>query len=101
MSSVGYRKSFKTFLLLAALAWVMSSVLAQFGYGAEAVEDVAAAGEKFVSGTPRVLGGATLELRGEATITGAEVKLKQVCRWSEADKAAFEPVADFVVARIG
>src|SRR5262249_10963636 len=38
---------------------------------------------------------------GEATITGVEVKLKQVCRWSEADKAAFEPIADFIVARMG
>src|SRR3954462_12815282 len=38
---------------------------------------------------------------GVATVTGGEVKLKQVCRWSDTDKAAFEPVADFVVARMG
>ena len=44
----------------------------------------------------RALAGATLELRGEATITGGDVKLKQVCRWSDTDKAAFEPIADFL-----
>ena len=39
--------------------------------------------EKFVPGTARFAAGATLELRGEATVVGDEVKLKQVCRWSE------------------
>jgi flagella basal body P-ring formation protein FlgA len=56
--------------------------------------------EKFVPGTSRYIAGATLEVRGEATITGAEVKLRQVCRWSDADKAAFAPMADLVVCRI-
>ena len=49
----------------------------------------------------RFFAGATLEIRSEATILGGEVKLRQVCRWSEADKAAFEPVADMVLARMG
>jgi flagella basal body P-ring formation protein FlgA len=102
----GIRTSFRTVLLLTALAWVVTSLLASFGYGAEPAADAAAdtAGtvqEKFVPGKPRISAGATLELRGEATIAGTEVKLKQVCRWADADKAAFEPVADLVVTRLG
>lgn len=56
--------------------------------------------EKFAPGTTRFFAGATLEMRSEATILGGDVKLRQVCRWSDADKAAFEPVADLVLARI-
>ena len=31
---------------------------------------------------------------------GEEVKLRQVCRWVDADKAAFEPMADLVLMRL-
>src|SRR4051812_32207207 len=98
-SQIAYRKSLRTVLALAALAWAAQWLLAGDARGAEAMTD--APQERFVAATPRFLGGATLELRGEATVTGGEVKLKQVCRWSDMDKAAFEPVADFVVARMG
>jgi flagella basal body P-ring formation protein FlgA len=91
--------------LLAALAWAAASLLAQFGYAAEPTSVPASSPgtvqEKFIPAQPRMISGATLEFRGEATITGTEVKLKQVCRWAEADKAAFEPIADFIVARMG
>ena len=39
----------------------------------------------------RVAAGATLELRGEASVYGGEVQLKQVCRWSDADAAGLPP----------
>ena len=42
----------------------------------------------------------TLELRSDATIVGAEIKLKQICRWTATDQAAFAPLADFIVNRI-
>ena len=38
-------------------------------------------------------------MRAEATVLGAEVKLRQVCRWSGADDAVFAPLADLVLAR--
>ena len=39
-------------------------------------------------------------MRTEATIVGAEVRLKQVCRWSDADASAIVPIAELIVARI-
>src|SRR4051812_24970673 len=56
--------------------------------------------EKFVPGGQRFYTGATLELRNEASVIGEEVKLKSVCRWADADKAAFDPIADLVLLRI-
>jgi flagella basal body P-ring formation protein FlgA len=41
-----------------------------------------------------------LELRAEATVTGRDVKLKQVCRWSESQNRLFEPVAELVVGHL-
>lgn len=56
--------------------------------------------EKFVPGNTAAAGG-TLELRSEATVAGGDVKLRQICRWSDADKAIFAPIADLVVFRVG
>jgi flagella basal body P-ring formation protein FlgA len=58
------------------------------------------AAEKFVPGSAHFADGATLEVRGDATILGAEVKLKQICRWADSDAQAFLPVADLVIMRI-
>jgi flagella basal body P-ring formation protein FlgA len=92
-------------LLLAVLAWAAASLLAQLGFAAEPTSapgpGPGTVQEKFIPAQPRMISGATLEFRGEATITGTEVKLKQVCRWAEADKSAFEPIADFIIARMG
>jgi flagella basal body P-ring formation protein FlgA len=54
--------------------------------------------EKFVPGFagPAPLMG-TLELRGEATVYGSDVKLKQICRWSDVDATAFAPIADLTL----
>ena len=97
------RRSFHLILTLAAIAWVLQMALAQWSVGEEITSEPAPSitQEKFVPGTRRFLAGATLELRGEATITGGDVKLRQICRWSDADKAAFEPVADLIVTRLG
>jgi flagella basal body P-ring formation protein FlgA len=56
--------------------------------------------EKFVPGGERFYAGATLELKGEVSLIGEEVKLKQVCRWADGDKAAFESIADLVLFRL-
>jgi len=52
--------------------------------------------ERFVPAPARH--GVTLELRSEATVHGADVKLKNVCRWADSDTAFFSPIADLIVA---
>jgi flagella basal body P-ring formation protein FlgA len=39
-------------------------------------------------------------LKGEISVIGEEVKLRQVARWADGDKAAFEPIADLVLFRL-
>ena len=41
--------------------------------------------EQFVPGAEHDSPGMTLELRSEAKISGAEIRLRQICRWSNAD----------------
>ena len=117
------RKKVQFMVALTILAWATQTLFHQWGYGNDlsAQERLAprqperpaagrpgaqrspaerrAAGEKFVPGTARFAAGATLEMRTEATVLGAEVKLKQICRWSSSDDAVFAPLADLVLAR--
>jgi flagella basal body P-ring formation protein FlgA len=92
------RKRIQVLVAVVLLAWATQTLLHQWGFGAEIPVDRAV--EKFVPGTDRYIAGATLEMRGDATIVGAEVRLKQVCRWSDADAQVFVPVADLVVMRL-
>src|SRR5687767_8009965 len=89
------RKQVQLLLALTILAWATQTLFAQWARGAE----VEAAPSAFV---PRegAATGATIELRGEARVYGAEVKLKQVCRWSDNDAAMFAPVGDIVLAKL-
>ena len=107
---ISKRKTVQLMVILTILAWATQTLFHQWGFG----QDVTASPvptqtrsqaqptqqDKFVPGTARFAAGATLELRGEATVIGPEVKLRQVCRWSSRDAAAFAPVADLVLARI-
>lgn len=52
-----------------------------------------------VAGIARGQAPATLELRAEANITGAEVRLKQLARWPQRDNAFFASLLDLTVAR--
>jgi flagella basal body P-ring formation protein FlgA len=56
--------------------------------------------ETFVPGEDRFANGATLELRSAATIVGGDIKLKQICRWTDQDTQVFAPIADFVIDHI-
>ncbi len=102
------RKKVQLLVILTIMAWATQTLMHQWGYGAESLparapeqpaDDAQPAAEKFVPGSARFTAGATLELRAEATIYGPEVKLKQLCRWADADAALFVPVADLVLAR--
>src|SRR3954466_3336718 len=100
------RKTVQLMVWLTILAWAPQVLFAQWAHGAEPGVQYAqvpvelGGSEKFVPGGERFYAGATLELRGEVTVIGEEVKLKQVCRWPDADKAAFEPIADLVLMRL-
>jgi flagella basal body P-ring formation protein FlgA len=105
-STAGFRKSIRLVIVMAIIAWTLQMVLVRCGYAAEPTLDQTTTAslepvEKFVPGTSRFLSGATLELRGEATITGGDVKLKQICRWSDRDKTAFQPIEDLIVVHMG
>jgi len=92
------RKRIQVLVAVVLLAWATQTLLHQWGFGATIPIDTPA--EKFVPGTDRFIAGATLEMRGDATIVGGDVKLKQVCRWSDSDAQVFSPVADLVVMRL-
>lgn len=102
------RKKVEFMVALTLLAWATQTLFHQWGFG----NDLAArerpaerpaqdSSERFVPGTARFAAGATLEMRAEATVLGADVKLKQVCRWSGADNAVFAPLADLILVRFG
>lgn len=97
------KKTVQLLLWVTILAWATQVLFAQWARGNDVIAQVPVelgGSEKFVPGGSRFYSGATLELRGEVSVVGEEVKLKQVCRWADSDKAAFEPIADLVVLRI-
>lgn len=92
---LGLRQRIRLLVALTILAWATQTLLHQWGFGAE--PKAAEPTESFVP-SPAVLGG-SLELRGEATVEGKEIRFRQVFRWAGADDAAFAPMADLIVAR--
>ena len=100
------RQTIRLLIALTILAWATQTLLSQWGFGAEAPATAPsewsnAPPERFVPGSPRFDAGATVELRSEATVVGEEVKLRQVCRWSERDEVVLGPIGDLVLARLG
>jgi flagella basal body P-ring formation protein FlgA len=61
---------------------------------------LATAPERFVADASVAAGG-TLSVRSQATVAGADVRLRDVCRWTDADAPTFSPLADLVVTRLG
>ncbi len=86
------RKRLRILLAASVLAAATQLLLHQWGYGAEVGEST----EKFVPAS----GGATVELRREAIVTGDTVRLRGILRWSDADKQTLEPVADLAIAKL-
>jgi flagella basal body P-ring formation protein FlgA len=106
------RKQAQLLVLMTILAWATQTLLHQWGYGQEvpsvplsdaatlaAMPDVAG-GEKFVPGDANSTPAGTLEMREDASIYGADITLKQVCRWSDADAPAFTPIADLTIVHL-
>jgi flagella basal body P-ring formation protein FlgA len=55
--------------------------------------------EKFVPNIAPISCSGTLEMLKAAEIPGAEIRVRQVVRWSEADSASFSSIADLVIDR--
>ena len=96
---LGIRKTVRLMVALTILAWATQTLLSQWGYGAPPAEKFVPRDETN-NGGGAVTRTVTLEVRPDATVVGADVKLKQICRWSGRDAAFFAPVADLVVARV-
>lgn len=94
------RKQMQFLVAMTLLAWATQTLMTQWSHGAEPPGPAPQATSAFVPREGSTGAGAMLELRGEATIYGGDVKLKQVCRWSTRDAATFAPLADLVVARL-
>jgi flagella basal body P-ring formation protein FlgA len=90
---LGMRARIRLLIGITILAWATQTLLAQWGFG----QGVPV--ERFV-GQEGGLAAGTLELRTEATVIGAEVTLKHVCRWSDRDKDAFAAIENLVLMRL-
>lgn len=95
---LGMRKRMQVLIAVVLLAWATQTLLRQWGYGAVVADSEPA--EQFVPDSSRGAEPVSLELRSEATIVGADIKLKQVCRWSDHDAAFFAPLADLTLSRV-
>ncbi|MGE5609348.1 MAG: flagellar basal body P-ring formation chaperone FlgA [Bacillota bacterium] len=82
------------------LGLVVFALLSQWGLiaGASGEDLPTPSAEKFMA-TPAVFRSATVELKAEAIVTGSEIRLEQIARWSTLDAAAMQQSADLVVAR--
>ncbi len=102
---LGRTQTVRLMVALTILAWATQTLFKQWGMGAEIAEvspatQPAEPVESFVPAISHSLSGTTLELRADATVIGGEVKLRQVCRWADQDKATFDPIGDLVLARL-
>lgn len=93
---ISNRKKVQILVALTILAWATQTLLQQWARGQDAPAPMAS--ERFVPGAARVGAGATLEVKAEATVHGGDVKLRQICRWSDADRQFFAPLADLTIA---
>lgn len=91
------RKRVNVVLGLTLLAWATQTLLSQWAHGAEPRQRESQ--ERFAR-VDTIRHGATLEIRAEATVIGAEVKLRNVCRWSSEDETVVQAIADLTLARL-
>jgi flagella basal body P-ring formation protein FlgA len=95
------KKQVRILVALTILAWATQTLLHEWGYGQEIPPTPAQlSAESFVPQSTLGAGAGTLELRADTTVIGSDIKLKQICRWSDNDANAFTPVADLVIAHV-
>ena len=93
----------RVWALTAAASLAVTGAARGQSTGPSAGPSTAPAGERFVAdGTATGGGGGgTLTLNPRAVVAGADVRLRDVCRWSDADAATFAPLAELTVVRLG
>ncbi len=94
------RQTVRVMVLLTILAWATQTLFHQWGFGqvvTGVAVDVTDQGKFMPSNN---VPAATIELRADVTVVGADVKLKQIARWNESDSAMLAPAADLVVVRL-
>jgi flagella basal body P-ring formation protein FlgA len=116
---LGKRKTIQFLVIVTILFWATQTLLHQWGFGqtvdfsqdnsqastageapvANSSEDLTS-GDKFVPADTQGAPSGTLELRQEASVFGSDVKLKQVCRWTDADASVFAPLGDLTIAHV-
>jgi flagella basal body P-ring formation protein FlgA len=94
------KQTVRLLVALTILVWATQTLLHQWGFSQEIPTTQPQSTERFVPPGPLSGVGATLELRPDATVIGAEVKLRQVCRWSDRDKTLFDPIGDLVLVHL-
>jgi flagella basal body P-ring formation protein FlgA len=82
------RVATRTVLFILVLAAITHLCSVQLAHGGEPRE-------KFITNDTGVI----VEMRPDATVHGAEIRLKQLARWSDTDKSTLDPIADLIVAR--
>jgi len=94
------RKIIQGLIILTLLAWATHTLVSQWGFAAdiERADSPVLSEEKFLPSVS-FAAVAVVELRSDATIAGAEIRLKQIARWSDADAAAMRQNADLIVSR--
>lgn len=98
------KQQVRVMVALTILAWATQTLFKQWGYGAQLPATQPSRGdelaERFVPVTTLYPRGVTLEVRSNATVIGGEVKLRQICRWSDRDKGLFDPIGDLILVRL-
>lgn len=94
------RRQIQFLVIVTLLCWATQTLMSQWGFGAEvyvSYADDSSAGAFVPVATSA---SAPIEFRSQAKVTGELITLRHVCRWSEADAATYEPVADLALAKI-
>ncbi len=81
------RKMIQGLIILTLLAWATQTLVSQWALGSE---------ERFIAPAGRVAG---IELRSEANVSSAEIRLSQIARWPASRGDAMDQTGDLIVGR--
>jgi len=110
---ISKKKTVQLMVILTILAWATQTLFHQWGFGGlilpGRLSDNPAALAPVPTPAPAETRarapvepfGITLELRPQLDARGTKLTLRDICRWSDRDAAALEPVADMVIAHVG
>ena len=94
------RRQARIIIMLLILAAATHLCSYQLAHGQSREVSDAVSSEKFIISPERFNRGVTIEFREESTVVGNEIRLRQIARWSDADKEILDPIGDLIVARL-